>query len=221
MGTVLRYVKRSKLADKVLKPLAGELERIKYVGYVDVNCIIDEAGTPWPLEFTMRPGWPTFNIQQALLEGDTAEWMLDLARGRDAKPFRMNETAAGVVMAIPDFPYSKLTRKEVTGIPVYHLRPPPARLPTNLHPCELMMGMAPTQKDGKIETRPCVVTAGDYLLVGSGTGQTVRQAVRRSYRVLESVEVPNSPFWRPDIGTRLKTQLPLLQARGYAVGMEF
>lgn len=219
MGTVVRYVKRSKLADKVLKPLEGALEKIAYCGYVDVNCIIDDKGKPWPLEFTMRPGWPTFNIQQALLHGDTAEWLLDLATGRDSKPFTLNKVATGVVMAIPDFPYSKLTKKEVTGIPVYGLdlkkRHP------NLHPCELMKGRAPMDVDGKVVDQECFVTAGDYLMVGSGVADTVSGSARRAYSTLKTVSVPNSPFWRPDIGKRLQEQLPLLQANGYATNLAY
>src|SRR6266568_1706120 len=49
-GTVLRYVRTSKLARKVLIPLSETLKKMNYVGDVDVNCIIDEKGTPWPLE---------------------------------------------------------------------------------------------------------------------------------------------------------------------------
>jgi phosphoribosylamine--glycine ligase len=213
---VLRYVARSKLADKVLKPLEGALEQIKYCGYVDVNCIIDEKGNPWPLEFTMRPGWPTFNIQQALIDGDSATWLWDLAKGKDAKSVRLDEVATGVVLVIPDFPYSRLTRKEVTGIPVYGLK-----RQKNLHPCELMQGHAPTDVGGQVVDMPCLVTAGDYLLVASGTGATVRASASRAYSALKKVEVPNSPFFRPDIGGRLKKQLPLLQAQGFATGLEF
>lgn len=217
MGTVLRYVKRSKLAAKVLAPLEDALERIHYVGYVDVNCIIDEAGDPWPLEFTMRPGWPTFNIQQALLNGDTAEWLYDLAQGRDAKAVSLDEVAVGVVLVIPDFPYSKLTRKEVTGIPMYGLK----RQQPNLHLCEVMAGKAPMDVAGQVTEAPCLVTAGDYLLVATGTGESVRSSASRAYSALKKVKTPNSPFWRPDIGVRLKTQLPLLQAHGYAMGMSY
>ena len=38
---------------------------------------------------------------------------------------------------------------------------------------------------------------------------------------LKTVQVPNSPFYRPDIGDRLKTQLPQIQAKGYATKMIF
>ena len=218
MGTVVRNVAKSKLADKVLKPFVDELHKLDYVGYVDVNCIIDESGTPWPLEFTMRFGWPLFNIQTGMMKGDVAEWLADLADGIDASPFEENTIAVGVVMAIPDFPFSLFTRKLVTGIPIYNRKP---WMEQGFHPCELMQGEAPHNVNGKVVTKPCLVTAGDYVLVASGFGETVTKARKGAYRTLKTLEVPNSPFWRPDIGNRLKDQLPLIQSLGYASDLDF
>jgi phosphoribosylamine--glycine ligase len=130
----------------------------------------------------------------------------------------MNKVAAGVVMAIPDFPYSHLTRKDVVGIPIYGLKSPTT---SNVHLCEVMQGLAPAEKNGKINPAPCLVTAGDYLLVTSGVGDTVRSAAGAAYRTMKKIEVPNSPFWRPDIGQRLQKQLPELQKMGFAKGLSY
>lgn len=217
-GTVVRYVRRSKLANKVLAPLSDELEKAGYVGYVDVNCIIDEEGNPWPLEFTMRPGWPTFNIQQALHEGDCIEWLKDLAEGRDPRNILLDKIAIGVVLSVPDYPYSHLTKKEVAGTPIYGLTP---SLMRHVHPCEMMMAEAPCEVGEQIMTLPLPATAGDYVLVMSATGETVLDTKRRCYRRLARLTVPNSPMYRTDIGDRLSKQLPKLQAMGYATGMQF
>lgn len=222
MGTIVRVTMKSKLADMVLKPVAKKLAALDYIGYVDVNCIIDEKGTPWPLEFTMRPGWPTFNIQMGMLkEGeDPANWLYDLAEGNATDPFIKEEVVCGVVMVIPDFPFSKFTRKDVEGIPIYHLNGN-NRYRQHLHPCEVQWGEAPTDVNGKVATLPCMTTAGDYLLVGSGVGPSVRDSREKAYKALKSLEVPNSPYWRPDIGQRLKKQLPILQSLGFAKGLVF
>lgn len=217
-GTVLRYAARSALADKVLKPVEDQLAALNYIGYIDVNCIVTDDGTPWPLEFTMRPGWPTFNIQQALHKGDHAEWLLKLAEGTDAKNWELETMAAGVVLSIPDYPYSHLTRKEVNGVPVYGMTPENAAA---IHPCEMMQGEAPHEENGKIVSKPCLVTAGDYVLVASGTGETVTESKKSAYRTLEQLSLPNSPMYRTDIGNRLKKQIPMLQAMGLATGMQY
>lgn len=211
-GTVLRYVAKSKLADKVLKPLASTLMKAGYTGYIDVNTIIDDKGTPWPLEFTMRPGWPTFNIQQELHQGDCVQWLADLCDGIDAGNFKMNEVAIGVCMSIPDYPYSHLTQKEVTGIPVYGITDD---LWEHVHPCEMMEATAPDMET--LQPTKIPGTAGDYVLVMSSTGQTVRAAKSIVYDRLKELIVPNSPMYRTDIGDRLEKQLPKLRSNGYAL----
>lgn len=214
-GTVLRYVAASKLAQRVLAPLSAQLAQSRYVGYVDVNCIIDDDGNPWPLEFTMRPGWPTFNIQQPLHEGDPVEWLMDLHQGKDAKTFTMDTVAAGVVLSIPDYPYSHLTRKEVVGIPIY------TESWDNLHPCECMMGQGPDMVNGTIVDRPMMVTAGDYVLVATATGEDVLSTTKSVYRTLKDLSLPNSPMYRTDIGKRLRKQLPQLQTNGFAKSLAY
>ncbi len=218
MGTVVRFVRSSKLARKVLLPLEDALARIGYCGYVDVNCIIDDAGDPWPLEFTMRMGWPTFNIQQALNKGDPVEWLAGLSQGQDVKPWRLGLISTGVVLAMPQFPYGKTPVADMTGVPIFGLN---EKIQANLHPCGVMMGTSPQDVAGKVVEMPGWQTAGDYVLVASGVGQSVRQARGRAYRILEQIKLPASPFWRPDIGQRLKDQLPQIQAQGYATGLTF
>jgi len=209
MGTAMRYVtaEESKLAQQVLLPLESELIRNGYTGYIDVSVIIDKKGNPWPLEFTSRPGWPLFQIQQAL-HPDPACWMKDALEGRDTfAPY--SDVALGVVVAIPDFPYSRKTRKECCGFPVWGITD---KNRYNIHPAEMMLGEAHGEKG----LEPMMVSAGDYLLVVTGTAQGVCGAKEKAYKTLKELEVPNSPIYRNDIGCRLEEQLPELQAMGYA-----
>lgn len=218
MGTVLHYTRKSKLADKVLFPITDALHKTGHVGYVDVNCIVDDNGTPWPLEFTMRPGWPTFNIMQILHDGDPADWMAELCEGCDARNTVTNTVAVGVCVAIPDFPYSNITRKEVQGIPIYGIT---ASMWEYIHPCEMMITTAPNQTSGGILDLPTPSTAGDYVMVVTAKGPTIVNAREKVYRRLDRIEIPNSPMWRTDIGMKLSTQLPKLQAKGIATGLMY
>jgi len=213
-GNVMRYVARSKLATKVLLPLTEQLHKLKYVGDVSVNCIIDEKGNPWPLEFTMRLGWPAFNLQIELLGGeDPIEWLYELAMGRDSRSISLDTIAIGVVLSLPDYPYSHVTRKEVTGIPIYNLKP---SLWKHVHACEMMIANAPMECNGQIVQVPMPCTAGDYVLTMTALGTTIQEARERVYRRLSRLRIPNSPMWRTDIGNRLTYQLPKIQAHGYA-----
>lgn len=218
MGTAMRYVtaEQSKLAREMLLPLEGELYRQGYTGYIDVAVIIDKKGQPWPLEFTTRPGWPLFQIQQ-VLHPEPAQWMLDSINGVDSF-CPSEEIALGVVVTIPDFPYSTLIKKETSGFPVWGIT---EKNRYWIHPAEMMLGKAPCERNGKIVDESMLVTAGDYVLICTGTGSSVSQAKDRAYAVVKELEIPNSPMYRTDIGGRLEWQLAELQPLGYATEWSF
>lgn len=218
MGTAMRYVtaEESLLAQKLLLPLEAALIRSGYTGFIDVAVICDKKGNLWPLEFTSRHGWPLFQIQQAL-HPDPCGWMYDAMYGTDTfKP--SNEIAVGVVVAIPDFPYNRLRMEDVSGFPVWGIN---VKNRYNVHPCEMKLGKAPCLRDGKLVEGPCLVTAGHYVLVTTGTGDSVSEAREGAYDVLKQLEIPNSPIYRTDIGCRLETQLAELQKLGYATAWKW
>ena len=218
MGTAMKYVKAedSLLAQKVLLPLEAALIRIGYTGYIDVAVIIDKKGNPWPLEFTSRPGWPLFQIQQSLHQ-ESAIWMKNALLGMDTfEPY--GDIAVGLVVAMPDFPYGHLSRKEVSGFPVWGIT---AKNRYNFHPAEMKLGEAWTVVDGKPKKTPMLVSCGDYVFIVTGNGPGVKSAADAAYQRLGDFTIPNSPIVRDDIGERLEWQIPELQALGYASTWEW
>ena len=218
-GTIVRYTKDSKLADQMLKPLEGMLHGIGYTGYIDVNCIVDKKGTAWPLEFTTRPGWPLFNIQMSLHKGDPAQWMLDMIDGKDTLKVS-DKIACGVVVTIPDYPYSRMTKKENSGYPIWGLTMEDAV--NDVHLCEVQWGKGPAMIDGELkENIPMFVTAGDYVCTVVGLGDTIEKSREAVYsKIKKKIEIPNSIAYRTDIGEKVQKNLPALQEYGYATGVE-
>ena len=213
MGTLSMYVRDSKLAEIALKPMTKLLKKLEYVGFCDISGMIDEKGDFWPFEFTMRPGWPTFYNQTATHEGDPAQWMLDLLNGADTLQVKENVCCVSVVIAVPDFPYSKATKKLVTGIPIYN-----ATDRDHVHLCEVMLeDDVPVQLGDKIMHMPNYVTCGDYIAVVTGCGDTITGARRSAYAAVKKIKMPADPFWRPDIGSgRINHQLEKIQKLGFA-----
>jgi phosphoribosylamine---glycine ligase len=210
MGTVLRYVHRSKLADKVLKPLESQLEEIGYIGNIDVNCIIDDKGNAWPLEFTTRFGWPTFTIQMELFEWDPIEFLYAFAAGENTSgAYRMDDIAVGIIPVLPPFPSIPRNYDDVVGLPILEC-------PDDFSVEEVMEW--PEDRSG---IKAQYATAGMILGVANGSGATVREAANKAYKLLKGLRVPASPFWRNDIGQKLKKCLPLIQKHGYAIGIDY
>lgn len=217
-GTLMKYCKESKLAEQVLKPLEGELYRQEYCGFIDVSVIIDKKGNAWPLEHTVgRFGWPLFQIQQ-VLHPEPCEWMLGLIDGHYSfEP--TYDIASGVVVCMPPYPYANPPGAN-EGYPVWGIT---EKNRFNIHPAEMMMSKSPVpvmNKD-KVSRDDMMVSAGNYLMVCTGTGDCVEDAKDNAYKVVKELEIPNSPIVRTDIGSRLEKQLPELQKLGYAMDWEY
>lgn len=217
-GTLVRLVKQSKLADLALKPMTKALKKLGYVGHIDNNVIIDERGNIWPMEFTMRDGWPLKHNHISLQHGDPAKWMLDLLNGEDTLQATDGLVSISVVVSIPDYPYSRFTQKDTTGIPIYG-----ASDMEHVHLSEVMLADdVPVQVGGKVVEMPNYVTAGDYVCVVTGTGDTITTARRSAYAAVQKIKIPNSPSWRLDIGrSKLVENLPKIQAHGFAKGLSY
>lgn len=215
-GTVQKYVKSSKLGEAVLGPLESALVKLGHLGDVDVNCIIDAKGKPWPLEFTMRLGWPAFNIQLATHKGDPVEWMLNACEGEDTLDVDY-AVACGIVLAQPDYPYSKATKAETMDIPITG---PSQGNRKFVHPQSVKMAKLPAMKGEEIVEKKIWATCGDYVAVVTGTGKTVRQACDRAYKVAGEIQIPDMMF-RDDVGEKLESELPELHKHGFATEFKY
>jgi phosphoribosylamine--glycine ligase len=217
MGTVIQYVKESKLAQKVLEPLIDDLVAMGHLGDVDINCIIDAKGNPWPLEFTTRAGWPHFNIAMASHKGDPIQWMLDALEGGVDTLQVSYDVAVGVVIAQPDFPFDKKPPEETGGIPIYGVDRGVMRY---LAPQGVRIETMPVMDGEEVAQEPIWVTSSTYVAVATGLGATVRRACDRAYKVVEQVHLANKMF-RDDIGEELERTLPILHEHGYAAEMNY
>lgn len=215
-GTVMKYVEQSLLSESILDPLEGSLLRLGHLGDVDINCIIDEKGKAWPLEWTARGGWPAFNIMLAEHKGDPAQWMLDACNGKDTLQVSP-QVACGVVVAIPDYPYSNKTNAETSDIPIYGVTEKNRHY---LAPQSVKLAKQPVMDGDKVVEKDIWTTAADYLFVATGLGKTVTQACERAYTTLEEIHVPDM-IYRDDIGEKLEDQLETLHNFGYATEFEY
>ena len=167
----------------------------------------------------MRFGYPAINIELALHSGDPIEFLAGVAAGdvpRNSR--RLDEIALGVVMALPPYPFGHERAEEVVGVPIWGVVP---SIEGRLHFCNVMMGDAPEIANGAVGKEPNLCTAGSYVLVCTGTGDSVVAARNQAHRVLNRLTIPASPFWRNDIGLRLRRDLDELARHGFATGMSY
>ena len=214
MATTIKYTNKSKLAEQVLFPLTPELFRSGHTGYIDVSVIISKDGTPLPMEFTNRPGWPLEQIRMALEQGDVASWMLDCLNGQDTF-CPSADHCTGVVVTGPGFPYHHFSQEENTGYPIYGIVDENVN---DLHYDAMKLGEAP-DKNGNLV--PALVSCGDSVMVVTGTGKSVKQASDKCYKTVKEIVYPNSPGYRTDAGYCKEESIKELQKKGYAESWKF
>jgi phosphoribosylamine--glycine ligase len=215
-GTVMKYVEKSTLAEQVLFPMEESLVKLGHLGDIDVNCIVDEAGKAWPLEFTCRLGWPAANIMWASHKGDPVEWMLDACDGRDTLEVSP-KVACGIVVAQPDYPYSKKTKAETDGIPIYGVKPENQRY---IAPQSVKVVSQPNMEGEKVTDKLTWTTTGDYICVVTALGKSVSQACETAYKTVKDLHIPDM-IYRDDVGEKLEKELSELHKHGFATEFQY
>jgi phosphoribosylamine--glycine ligase len=165
-----------------------------------------------------------WNIMQNMMDNDDndpAQWMLDVVKG-DSKSFKAKEgTCIGVVMANSDFPFNKKEEEDYLDFPILTDDCSEADL-DHLHPCEVKLTKAVKMMGEKlVEDCPEWGTAGSYIMVCTGTGDTISEAKENAYKLVKKVKLGNDPQYRTDIGEKLEKQLPKITKFGFCKGWKY
>lgn len=205
MGTLVTYRGAERLFDATLARLAPLLSADGYVGYINLNTIVNEQGI-WPLEFTTRFGYPGFSILGALHDGDDWATILKMMAAGRGGSFRTHDGyALGVVLTVPPFPYSSGYAELSRGAPISF------RDELTTEDCDFLHYGETALRDGQLVTSGSV----GYVMVVTGRGATAEIARAEAYRRAALVVIPNMRY-RTDIGDRfIAGERARLEALGY------
>jgi phosphoribosylamine--glycine ligase len=203
MGTLLSYENAGPLFDATLGLMSVQLRASNYVGYINLNTIVNEEGI-WPLEFTSRFGYPGFAICDALhAEGWDVLFRRMIARDRLDFP-TLPGFAVGVVLTVPPFPrrdrYAELSR----GLPILFREEMDEAAWRRIHLSEVACCEGQLVTSGQIGA----------LMTVTGKGPSVEAGRAEAYRLAGNVVVPGLRY-RTDIGSRfLSTDQAVMQKLG-------
>ncbi|MFH1239589.1 MAG: phosphoribosylglycinamide synthetase C domain-containing protein [Candidatus Diapherotrites archaeon] len=190
----------NKLFNQTLKKLEAKLAEEKYVGYIDINCIVNNHGI-YPLEFTARFGYPTISIQQEGMISPIGDFFYALAKGEIPKFKTKSGFQIGVRIVVPPFPFQDPETFEVKSK-------------------DSVIFFKKTQEgvhieDVKIVNGEWVVTGtSGVILIVCGTGSTMKQAQAQVYSRVKNIMIPNM-YYRTDIGDRWYEDSDKLHSWGY------
>ncbi len=201
MGTLMFWSGPNRLFNATIKKMEETLRAEHYVGYFDLNCIVNTNGI-YPLEFTARFGYPTISIQQEGITSPIGEFLYDLATG-ELKNFKTKSGfQIGVRIVVPPFPYDDRNMFEIHSKDAVVLFKKP-----NMEGIHI--------EDVKMVDDEWLIT-GDtgVILIVVGIGSTMREAKKNVYKKIDNILIPNM-YYRKDIGDRWSEDSDKLHNWGY------
>ncbi|MFH1900225.1 MAG: phosphoribosylglycinamide synthetase C domain-containing protein [Patescibacteria group bacterium] len=202
MGTSMFWSQPNVLFSLTLERLKDTLRRENYIGYIDLNCIVNSYGI-YPLEFTSRFGYPTISIQQEGMITPIGEFFYHLASGNDINFKYKKGFQVGVRIVVPPYPFNdQMTFDSYSKDAVIIFKNNNGNNGIHI-------------EDVKLVNNQWVVTgsAGVALIV-VGTGLTMREAQKQTYSRIKNILIPNM-YYRDDIGDRWYEEFDKLHSWGY------
>ncbi|MFY9457473.1 MAG: hypothetical protein WAP23_00885 [Candidatus Spechtbacterales bacterium] len=205
MGTEMYWSNpQNNLFRLTLAKMLPSLRESRYVGYIDINCIVTGSGI-YPLEFTSRFGYPTIPIQQEGILMPMGELLWRLARGENFELKTKRGFQIGVRILIPPYFVSKKEGSDI--IQTYK------DLPIIFKNSKNMDGVHIEDIKSVNGVWRVAGTSG-VLLVITASARTVIEVRRKVYARVNNV-VAQDMFYRVDIGTRWFEDSDKLQMWGY------
>lgn len=201
MGTSMFWSNPNRIFNLTLKKMEPKLQEESYVGYIDINCMVNGFGI-YPLEFTARFGYPTISIHQEGIMTPMGELLYQLAKGEPIKLKTKSGFQVGVEIVVPPFPFQDKKTFEVNSKDSIIIFKKPGR--DGVHIEEVK----------KIDGEWIVTGTEGSVLTVVGTGQTMKQAQSQAYLRIKNILIPNM-YYRTDIGDRWSEDGDKLHNWGY------
>ncbi|MEK6917079.1 MAG: phosphoribosylglycinamide synthetase C domain-containing protein [Nanoarchaeota archaeon] len=206
MGTAMFWSGPNRIFNATLKKVEGKLAEEGYVGYIDLNCIVNSHGI-YPLEWTTRFGYPTISIQQEGMITPISEFFYDLANGNGLKLKTKSGFQVGVRIVVPPFPYTDDETFDVKSKDSIIYFQKSKNGDHNYDGVHI--------EDVKIVNGEWLVTGtSGVVLIVCGTGSTMKQAQAQAYGRIKNINIPHM-YYRTDIGDRWYEDSDKLHSWGY------
>jgi len=202
MGTAMFWSGPNKIFNQTLKKMEQKFAEEGYVGYMDVNCIVNGNGI-YPLEFTARFGYPTISIQAEGISMPMGEFLYKMADGT-LNTFKAKQGfQIGVRIVVPPFPFSDPETFDVKSKgSIIYFKNNGKRDGYHIEDVKLVNG-------------EWVVTGtSGVVMIAVGCGTTMKQAQKQVYKRIKDIMIPQM-YYRKDIGDRWYEDSDKLHNWGY------
>ncbi|MBS3158243.1 hypothetical protein J4206_03070 [Candidatus Woesearchaeota archaeon] len=199
-NTLMFWSEGNEIFETTLLKFKDKLKESGYQGYIDINYIVNAKGI-YPLEITSRFGYPTISIQMEGIITPMGEFLYDLAKKEKIDLKVARGFQIGVVVAVPPFPFDDQNEAFIYQ--------------------DLSILFKKNNHDGvhlgdvkMINNIWSVAGNAGYVLVLTGSGNTVEEARKQVYSRLKNINLLNM-YYRTDIGIKWFTESDKLHTWGY------
>ncbi len=195
-GTLMWYEENeeNRLFQETLAKMKPFLQQCNYRGYIDLNCIISDEHTVYPLELTSRFGSSTNQLQSEIHESPWSEFLYALAKGESYNLKFKRGYGINVALTTPPFPY-RLTTDEHSqkGVPIFFTETLTQAEMNSIHFEDVAM------KQGSEGQYFYIAGNSGYVLYITGVGDSIESARNWVYSIINKIHIPKM-FYRTDIG---------------------
>ncbi|MEI6587585.1 MAG: hypothetical protein WCO05_01405 [Candidatus Moraniibacteriota bacterium] len=211
-GTLMWYEsdENKKLFKETLAKLGPQLKKSNYKGYVDINCIIADNKTIYPMELTSRFGSSTNETQSEIQESPWRDFLLSMAKGEDYNLKYKKGYAINVALTVPPFPYTTSDKNlSQKGVSIFFDKSLSQEEFSHIHFEEVKV------KRKNNEDYYFIAGSTGYVIYITECGNTVYEARNKTNKIIEKIIIPKM-FHRTDIGLNfVKKDYKLLKEWGW------
>ncbi len=188
MGSSMFWTKDSPIFEATLRKFEATLAKQKFVGHIDINCIVNGNGI-YPLEFTSRFGYPQIFIQRAGITEPIGQMFYKIAAGQKFKIQVKKGFQVGAFLVVPPFPYEDKKTFELFSKDSVIVFKKDAK--EGVHPMHLK----------NINEEWLITGNTGIALLVTGTSLTMRDAQKMMQNRISNIII-NNVYYRTDIGDR-------------------
>ncbi len=188
MGSSMFWTKDSPIFEATLRKFEATLAKQKFVGHIDINCIVNGNGI-YPLEFTSRFGYPQIFIQRAGITEPIGQMFYKIAAGQKFKIQVKKGFQVGAFLVVPPFPYEDKKTFELFSKDSVIVFKKDAK--EGVHPMHLK----------NINEEWLITGNTGIALLVTGTALTMRDAQKMMQNRISNIII-NNVYYRTDIGDR-------------------